>query len=695
MENFLLIAASRLRPGIDSLQGRDRAVTVGNIFGVLYLTPLAVVGVVWLVAVTDLSVVRGSWAILAGVFALIYVFGRTDFFFTIEVKKNVEAHATGSPADVVVWGAAFLLGPTALWPAFLWTVFQGLRDWRREDPIDLRWTQVRVLAEEVAVLLPPALIALALYQRWGGVVPLPGLGLEAMPAFYATLVRFGVSMLFTLPFLALLFFSPSLELAGQSRAVFLKFAAVSVGWPLLIAPFGILIAGLFAEGRFVATAFVLAGTLFAGVLAHHLSKAVDRSRQRTREVERLETLGRAFLNAPPDGSMLEETLEDHVGDMFSYASIEIRLFPDRPLILSPPHSAPADEAAWDWLHIVPEASFFPRGAELPWGGHLTVGSLISVPILDIETKEPLGGVMVTQRLLGADPERQLPAVQSLSAQIASALHRTTEYERALAHQRIEQELQVAAEIQASFMPRTAPNVPGWEMRATIQSAREASGDFLDLIPLSGGRWGILVADVSGKGIAAALYMALARTIIRTYAFEHERDPELAFEAANRRILEDTDDELFVTAFYAVLDPATGELSYTNAGHNPPYLFRAADGWAVEELPATGIPLGLMEGAEWTCEKLRLAPGDTLVAYTDGLPDAENEKGEPFGEKRVIATVRERLGVPAVELRDGVSEVIRDFIGGAEQVDDITVTVVRREPGADAPASAGSGGREGT
>jgi serine phosphatase RsbU (regulator of sigma subunit) len=682
MEELLLKVARRLRPGVDDLQGRDRAGTVGNIFGVLYLTPLAAAGVIWLVAVTDLSIFVTGWPVLAGAFVLIYVFGRMDFFFTIEVKKNVEAHATGSPADVIAWGAALLLGPTALWPALFWIVVLDLRSWRREDPVDLRWTQVRTLVEDVAELIPTALIALALYQRWGGVFPLPELGVLALPAFYATFVRFALSVLFTLPFLTYLLFSPSLDLAGQSRTVALKFAAVSIGWPLLITPFGILFAGLLAEGRYVATGFVLAGTLFAGVLAHHLSKAVDRGRQRTREVERLEALGRAFLNAPADGSMLEEILEDHVGDMFSYASIEIRLFPERPLILSPAHAAPADEAAWDWLHILPEATFFPRGAELPWGGHLAGGSLISAPILDVDTKEPLGGVVVMQRLTGSDPERQLPAVQSLAAQIASALHRTREYERALEHQRIEQDLQVAAEIQASFMPRSAPDVPGWEMRATIDSAREASGDFLDLIPLSGGRWGILVADVSGKGIAAALYMALARTIIRTYAVEHEGDPELAVAAANRRILSDTDDELFVTAFYGVLDPATGELSYTNAGHNPPYLFRATDGWPVEELPGTGIPLGLMEGAEWTCGKVRFAPGDTLVVYTDGLPDAENEKGEPFGEERVVATARTRLGEPAADLRDALFEDVRGFIGDATRVDDITATVVRRQPGDD-------------
>ena len=228
------------------------------------------------------------------------------------------------------------------------------------------------------------------------------------------------------------------------------------------------------------------------------------------------------------------------------------------------------------------------------------------------------------------------------------------------------------------MPSSAPHVPGWEFKAIIDSAREASGDFIDLIPLSGNRWGILVADVSGKGVAAALYMAMVRTLIRTYAFEHESAPAAVISAANHRILSDTNDDSFVTVFYAVLDPVTGVLQYCNAGHNPPYLFRTQNGGVVEELRGTGIPLGMLEDAVWEGGGVTMLPGDRLLAYTDGVTDAQNPDEEPFGEGRLLEVAKANVEATPIEMRTAVFDEIKTFVGQAEQEDDITIMVVARD-----------------
>jgi sigma-B regulation protein RsbU (phosphoserine phosphatase) len=248
-----------------------------------------------------------------------------------------------------------------------------------------------------------------------------------------------------------------------------------------------------------------------------------------------------------------------------------------------------------------------------------------------------------------------------------------------AHQKVAQELAVAWRIQESFLPGNPPRLPGWQLTATLEPAKQTSGDFYDFIPLPDGRLGLLVADVTDKGVGAALYMALSRTLLRTYAVEHETRPELAFRAAHQRILADTDTSQFVTVFYGILDPATGTLTYSNAGHNPPYLVSAQNGAAIQELENTGPPLGLRMFKDITWEQgvARIAPGDALVLYTDGITEAQDAQEELFEEERLMGVVRANLGRSAQAIQHALVTGVHEFVGGAPQADDLTLMVLVR------------------
>jgi sigma-B regulation protein RsbU (phosphoserine phosphatase) len=252
-----------------------------------------------------------------------------------------------------------------------------------------------------------------------------------------------------------------------------------------------------------------------------------------------------------------------------------------------------------------------------------------------------------------------------------------------ANDKMAQELALAGEVQASFLPRELPRVIDWQLSAALKPARATSGDFYDFIALPDGRVGILVADVSDKGAGAALYMALSCTLIRTYAAQFPEQPELVLSAVNRRILRDTSANQFVTVFFGVLDPGRGRLVYANAGHPPPYHVSAsAEG--VRELVGTGIPLGVFQDQGWGQEVLQVDRGETVLFYTDGITEACNSEGALFGEERLLESVKAALS-PVGSQRPtarGVQEaILRDvhaFLGDASQSDDIALTVLMRE-----------------
>ncbi len=416
-----------------------------------------------------------------------------------------------------------------------------------------------------------------------------------------------------------------------------------------------------------------------GVLATSFNQMTGQVADRTRELMVLEELGRAIVNEPSDASTLPGLLADYIPAMFPDGCIEVRIFPHRTLYRSQDIAPRADAPFWEWLATQPTAQHVAPGQVPPWDTKTAAVAVVVAPILDVETKEPIGGIQLSFPSDRDMAESVLPATQSLAAQISSALHGAKVHAQELAHESVNREMALAGEIQANFLPDTLPDVPGWQLAAMLEPARTTSGDFYDVFLLPGERLGVLIADVVGKGMGAALFMALSRTLIRTFAVEPGAQPAAVLTAANRRILADTHAGLFVTVFYGVLDPDSGELTYANAGHNPAYLVDARDGDTIDELERTGVPLGILDSATWQQRSVHLAPGAVLMLYTDGITEAQDAQEGFFDEERLREIARASLGRSAAEVQEAVIARVDAFVGAAPQSDDMALVVVVRSP----------------
>jgi sigma-B regulation protein RsbU (phosphoserine phosphatase) len=242
------------------------------------------------------------------------------------------------------------------------------------------------------------------------------------------------------------------------------------------------------------------------------------------------------------------------------------------------------------------------------------------------------------------------------------------------------ELAIAAEIQQSFLPDTIPQIEHFDIAAKSIMAKEVGGDFFDVIPfevipLRKDQLGILIADVSGKGIPAALFMALSRIVVRVNAIWHHKVPGVAIRDANAIITADSKSSMFITLFYGILDAGERSLKYVNAGHNPPLICRGADG-TFSSLSATGMAMGVVPDAEYTSGTVVLGVGDVLVLYTDGITEAENAQQEMYGEERLRTTIANVRRLSSVEIMAAILESVHGFTGTAPQSDDITLMIIR-------------------
>jgi serine phosphatase RsbU (regulator of sigma subunit) len=291
--------------------------------------------------------------------------------------------------------------------------------------------------------------------------------------------------------------------------------------------------------------------------------------------------------------------------------------------------------------------------------------------------ELIGLLALGPHLKGEEYTREERSMlDTLVPQVAPALRVAQmvqeQQEQVRERERIEQELRTAQAIQHAFLPKDVPELPGWQLVPYYQPAREVGGDFYDFLPFEDGRLGLVIGDVTDKGIPAALVMTATRTMIRTAA-QGIFSPSEVFARVNDLLYAETPPGMFVTCFYAVLDPQSGWLHYANAGHDLPY-WRHNGG--ISELRATGMPLGIMPGTRYDDYEVTLAPGDSVLFYSDGLVEAHNRQREMFGLPRLKMLLEE--DADGVSFIDFLLSELKGFTGeGWEQEDDVTLVGLHR------------------
>jgi serine phosphatase RsbU (regulator of sigma subunit) len=326
----------------------------------------------------------------------------------------------------------------------------------------------------------------------------------------------------------------------------------------------------------------------------------------------------------------------------------------------------------------------PRSPDVE-GAELRAG--LRVPL--VVQGRPVGAMIVHSTVFTSFQPGQIALLQTFAAQAALAFQRAgliDELQAKIAalqaaqaelaiKERMERELELARQVQQSFLPKSFPEIPAHRIAARNEPARQVGGDFYDVIPLDDNRAGVVIADVSDKGMPAALYMALSRSLIRAEA-RRERSPAAVLTNVNRLLLELGEPDMFVSVFYGVIDAPTLQFTYARAGHDRPVLLRG--GQAIE-LGGEGLILGLFEDVTLTEETARAEPGDRLALYTDGLTDVSNEAGEMFGLDRLLQAFIRHAEQSPDEMCQGVFDDLAAYRGNADPYDDMTLLVVSVEP----------------
>jgi serine phosphatase RsbU (regulator of sigma subunit) len=288
------------------------------------------------------------------------------------------------------------------------------------------------------------------------------------------------------------------------------------------------------------------------------------------------------------------------------------------------------------------------------------------------------GPRLSQQEYSADDRKLLNDLATQTApavQVAQLVRQ--QQQQAQERERIEQELRVARLIQQTLLPKGVPDLPGYQLAAYYQPAREVGGDFYDFLELDDGRLGLVVGDVTDKGVPAALVMATTRTMLRASA-QRLDSPGEVLKRVNDVMVPDIPPNMFVTCLYAILDPATGRLHYANAGHDLPYRRRSTGGaGGAEELRATGMPLGLLPGMGYEEKEIVLERGESVLFYSDGLVEAHDPQREMFGFPRLQGLVGAHRSGGQELVNFLLSELARFTGEGWEQEDDITLVTLER------------------
>jgi sigma-B regulation protein RsbU (phosphoserine phosphatase) len=307
-----------------------------------------------------------------------------------------------------------------------------------------------------------------------------------------------------------------------------------------------------------------------------------------------------------------------------------------------------------------------------------VRSLVAAPLLDPDGGAPLGMIALDSKLTHHQfSQEDLELLVCLASVAALHIRDVALAEQAAERRRLGEELALARRIQLALLPSRLPEIAGYEIHGGNIPSRGVSGDYFTVTARrDGAELVLMIADVSGKGMAASLLTASLEALAAG-PIEDGLPPGEIFARLSRQLYRRTPPEKYATAFLAVLTPATGELAYTNAGHNPPLLVRACG--AVEELAATGMPLALLPGAEYAAERTVLGPGDTLVLYTDGFVEAADPEGAEYGLERMAEVGARHRGEGCQAVAAALETDLEAFVRGVPYADDRTLLMVRRLP----------------
>ncbi len=335
-----------------------------------------------------------------------------------------------------------------------------------------------------------------------------------------------------------------------------------------------------------------------------------------------------------------------------------------------------NQALLGWMHInkkpltINSPATDERFRGVRWDE--SIRSLLCVPMI---VKSALRGVLTVynkkaQGLFTDEDQRLLAIIAAQSAQVVENA-RLYEMEQSLI--RMKEEVRLAARIQADLLPQALPAPPGFDIAGKSVPAQMVGGDYFDFMQMPGGRYGITLGDVSGKGLPAALLMANLQATLRGQTLFGGSVHE-CIQRSNKLLAESTSPEKFVTLFYSVLDPGARTLTYCNAGHDAPMLLRA--GGASERLATGGVVLSIMEDFPYREETVPFGPGDLMVVYSDGISEAMNPAEEQFGEARIGELIARERHRTAADIIESIVAAVREHAGTAPQMDDMTLVVIK-------------------
>lgn len=338
-------------------------------------------------------------------------------------------------------------------------------------------------------------------------------------------------------------------------------------------------------------------------------------------------------------------------------------------ILSPLPEQDMQLTSWPGLSCMPPGSI--PSAEMSTAGCWLFGVPLSVK------GENYGILLAKETTAGPGfRERRMEIINGIAQEVALAIQNDHLQREMVVRERMEREVQLAREIQRTFLPSRLPQPNGWDLDARWQTARQVGGDFYDIFSLGKDHLGMVIADVADKGMPAALYMTVTRTLIRA-SVHHVKSPARVLERVNNLLVPDAQNGMFVTAFFAMLDLQSGELVFANAGHNRPFVQR--QNGLIEQLPKGGMALGVLDNTPLEDQVIHLQPGDCLVLFTDGVTDTFSSLGEAFSEDRLRPVIVAEAGQSAVRMLDAIDLALEEFRGSEPLGDDVTLLAVRRQP----------------